>query len=182
MDCQAAETNLSLYVDGELDPRGRLAVELHLRRCAPCQAAFKQIQGIRKCLGKTRKRVCAPEDFSVSLQSRLRQLESSSFLSSARTTTKVRRTVIYTVIGVALSMAAGLFALLMLVQHSRRNADLGVAQWRPAQAPLAAVGPQGSSLSFVLVREGWPAGEPPPLAPAMAPGVVDQKPQASVSY
>jgi anti-sigma factor RsiW len=177
MDCRAVERNLSLYIDGELESKGRLAIEVHLRRCAPCQAAFRQLSSIQKCLGRTRKQVKAPEDFTSLLQMRLRQLESRAFLTSERTTLKLRRTMMLTAVGAAILMAAGLFALLALVQQSAESTATGITQWRPGRAGWDSGGSRFSSASAALVE---PAGSRP--VPVEVQSGSDQKPITSVTY
>jgi hypothetical protein len=159
-----------------------MAVEVHLRRCAPCQAAYRQISSIKECLGRTRQQVAAPADFTTSLQSRLRQLESRAFLVSERTTTKVRRTIMLTAVGVAVLMAAGLFALLAFVQQSAGPAAPAVAQWRMGRA-WNDKGSRALAASLVFMRDATlRSGSPPaPVAAATEQGP-DQKPVTSVSY
>lgn len=117
LDCQTVEGYLSQRLDDELDPRTRLAVDVHLRRCGVCQMAYRKMDSIRSCLER-RHRVSAPEDFGHELQRRLRLMESESLLETRQTRYRLRK---------SLWLAGSLAACLML-------SISGVVYWRAASS------------------------------------------------
>lgn len=179
MDCRAVERNLSLFVDGELEPKARLSVEVHLRGCARCQAAHRQISSIKECLGRTRRQVSAPEDFGIAVQSRLRQLESRTFLVGERSSFKLRRTMMITAVGAALLIAAGLFALLALVRQAQEPAVTQLAGLGSGMSTRGLIGSRNPTASFLFVRDVAP---PLPADGAAASRSPERKPVTRISF
>ena len=179
MDCRAVERNLSLFIDGELEPKARLAVEVHLKRCARCQAAQKQLSSIKECLGRTRRQVTAPEDFSIAVQSRLRQLESRTFLVGERSAFKLRRTMMITAVGAALLIAAGLFALLALVRQVQTPNAVQMAGLGSGMSAPGSISSRNPTASFLFVRDVAP---PLPADSAIANRSPERKPVTRISF
>jgi len=180
MDCRAVERSLSSFLDGELDPRERLAVQVHLRRCPCCEQSYRKLSSITSCLHA--RRVSAPEDFSLTLQSRLRQLESRSLLSAERAGARVRRTLMLTAVAVAVMLAGGLFALVAWTQRHEQRLQV-VARSASSERPVPWESALGSrpAISLVSLR-GAPLLGPPPAIEALPQSASDQRPLARVSY
>ena len=54
MICGTCHKQMILYEEGSLVPRGRAAVERHLKRCPRCREAFRQEGQLRVVLGPAR--------------------------------------------------------------------------------------------------------------------------------
>jgi RNA polymerase sigma-70 factor (ECF subfamily) len=52
--CWRARRHVSAYLDGELDPRTRAAVEAHLETCPTCPPLYASLVGVRATLGGLR--------------------------------------------------------------------------------------------------------------------------------
>ncbi len=132
MDCRTVESCVSLLLDGELDAKTQWMVEIHLRRCACCQAQRDRLAHIKACLGQQQP-VTAPEDFTQCLQSRLRSLEKEQLLESCRRHVLLRRGFFAAGI-LGLILLAGIQLLILFAGGSRSSHD--VENGRAATQPV----------------------------------------------
>jgi anti-sigma factor RsiW len=68
MHCEAAQTLVDAYIDGELDPAGKLEIERHLEECAQCASGYAEHGTLKRALGAGELRFKAPAE----LQQRIR--------------------------------------------------------------------------------------------------------------
>ena len=61
---------LSAYLDGDLDPRERAALEAHLSSCVPCKTQLEQLRATLGRLGGLRAK--APGTFLADVQNQIR--------------------------------------------------------------------------------------------------------------
>jgi anti-sigma factor RsiW len=182
MDCRAVERNLSLFVDGELEDKARLAIAGHLRRCAACESAYRKLTSIQRCLARTRESVSAPEDFSAVVQARLRRVESQSrrMLDGQRASARMSRTVMFTAIGTTVVVAVLVAALAVLTSMLAEKTSSD-STTRATVVQPAGVLPVAAGLTFVQGAPGWLA--PPPVSSELVTDRgAEQKPWTSVSY
>ena len=52
MNCQKAQKNLSLYLDGRLSSEEKRQMENHLQACYPCQQALSEMESLDHVLGQ----------------------------------------------------------------------------------------------------------------------------------
>jgi len=53
MTCRETLNLLPLFFDGELEPRQMRAVAMHSTRCAPCEAALREIERLQEVVSST---------------------------------------------------------------------------------------------------------------------------------
>lgn len=68
MHCEAAQTLVDAYIDGELDPAGKLEIERHLEECSLCASGYAEHGALKRALGAGELRFKAPPE----LQQRIR--------------------------------------------------------------------------------------------------------------
>jgi anti-sigma factor RsiW len=68
MNCEAAQTLVDAYIDGELDPAGKLEIERHLEECAICASGYAEHGSLKRAVGAGELRFQAPPE----LQQRIR--------------------------------------------------------------------------------------------------------------
>lgn len=68
MNCEAAQTLVDAYIDGELDPAGKLEIERHLEACALCASGYAEHGSLKRALGAGELSYKAPPE----LQQRIR--------------------------------------------------------------------------------------------------------------
>jgi anti-sigma factor RsiW len=68
MNCEAAQTLVDAYIDGELDPAGKLEIERHLEECARCASGYAEHGTLKRAVGAGELRFKAPPE----LQQRIR--------------------------------------------------------------------------------------------------------------
>ena len=89
MACEEFENRLPEYLENQLSPAERLAVETHLAGCARCQAFARQLQQLDAALTRAIKSPILPSDFSARLRQRI-QTE-GALLSEAQCAERKRR-------------------------------------------------------------------------------------------
>lgn len=72
MDCAAVEPMLDEYASDDLGGAEREAVSVHLRQCANCRHALKQLLALDEQI-RTLPATTAPEDFLAQVQAKLAQ-------------------------------------------------------------------------------------------------------------
>src|SRR3954469_9373442 len=117
MNCEAAQTLVDAYIDGELDPAGRLEIERHLEDCASCSHGYGQHRALQGALGAGELRFNAPPELRERVRFALRR--------EAKAET-AQRTVPRRWFTAAASLAIAALAILVLLPlaPSRRGDDL----------------------------------------------------------
>jgi anti-sigma factor RsiW len=119
MNCEAAQTLADAYIDGELDPAGRLEIERHLEECALCSEGYREHQALKRAVGAGELRFKAPAELQQRIRFALRR--------EAQTETGPR-TVPRRWFTAAASLAIAALALLFLLPWSRGKSDDLVAR------------------------------------------------------
>jgi anti-sigma factor RsiW len=73
--CQECEELLHPYLDGEMDPTQRAAVDAHLKDCKDCRQALEHLQMLRRALQMPELRYPASETLRHRLQKQLREAD-----------------------------------------------------------------------------------------------------------
>jgi anti-sigma factor RsiW len=82
MRCKDVIEDISAWVDGELGPKEREAVEAHLETCADCSRSLAEYRALGKLLGLDADVEAGPE-FLAAVHARVREQRASSPLKSA---------------------------------------------------------------------------------------------------
>ena len=78
MNCSWVTQNRSAYLDGELQPAERTAMELHLADCQRCAEEFEQLKLMHNAFAAV-PGYSAPQDFSRNVMERIAEQEASGF-------------------------------------------------------------------------------------------------------
>ena len=73
MNCEAAQTLVDAYIDGELDPAGKLEIERHLEECALCSQGYREHQGLKRAVNGGELRFKAPPELQQRIRFALRR-------------------------------------------------------------------------------------------------------------
>src|ERR1041385_9148181 len=142
MKCEATQTLLDAYLDGELDPAGRHEIERHLQECALCSQGYEGQRALKRAVDGSGLRYKAPEELRQRIRFALRKEANAE---------KSERTVPRRWFAAAASLAIAALALLVVLPFLReRSADDLVAREILA-------GPVPS-----LMADHLPAGPSPP--------------------
>ena len=120
MNCEAAQNLLDAYLDGELDPAGRLEIERHLQECALCSHGYEDQRALKRAVGGSGLRYKAPAELQQRIRFALRKEANAE---------KSERTVPRRWFAAAASLAIAALALLVVLPFvSGRRADDLVAR------------------------------------------------------
>jgi anti-sigma factor RsiW len=72
MNCLQAEPLVAAYADGELDPVHALELERHLQDCPACTRAWRELQSLKKAVGREALYFPAPAELRSNLLAELR--------------------------------------------------------------------------------------------------------------
>lgn len=102
MKCSGMKKMLSLYVDGELAPKDRAAVESHVRTCGGCARELEDMRILQQSFSGA-ERYRAPYGFSTRVIARaaLKENEQEGFIPSFARLAEVVAMVVVIVAGVA---------------------------------------------------------------------------------
>jgi anti-sigma factor RsiW len=153
--CRKARQLLSPYIDDELTPKEKAALEEHLASCEACRAELEELRAVSDVLGEIFRRLEPPPDLLQRTLNRIRELEAAGEIERLRRQERRARWRKVTV-GVGLAAGIGLAAL----QIGRA----GVGPVPQAPAPVVLAPGRG-----VNVED--PAPAPQVEAPAPAPQV-----------
>lgn len=70
--CERFKRHISDFIDDEMDPVQRKAVEKHIHMCHQCATKAEQIELVRKSLQRLTRQKCS-DDFNVLLRARIRR-------------------------------------------------------------------------------------------------------------
>jgi anti-sigma factor RsiW len=73
--CQECEELLHPYLDGEMDPAQRAAVDEHMKGCADCRQSLEHLQMLRRALQMPELRYTASDTLRHRLQTQLREAD-----------------------------------------------------------------------------------------------------------
>jgi len=73
MNCNETKEIIHGYLDGEVDPVRSIAVEQHLKDCAACAAAHRELQSLRTAIGQGSLYFNAPKGLEKRVRSAVRQ-------------------------------------------------------------------------------------------------------------
>ena len=120
MNCESAQTLVDAYIDGELDPAGKLEIERHLEECALCSEGYREQRTLKRALGAGDLRFKAPADLQQRVRFALRREANAE---------AAPRTVPRSWFAAAASLAIAALALLVVLPLWRdRSADDLVAR------------------------------------------------------
>ncbi|HKA34237.1 MAG TPA: anti-sigma factor [Candidatus Binatia bacterium] len=120
MNHEAARNLLDAYLDGELDPAGRLEVERHLQECQLCSQGYEEQSALKRAVGGSGLRYKAPAELQQRIRFALRREANAE---------KSERTVPRRWFAAAASLAVAALALLVVLPFVRdRRADDLVAR------------------------------------------------------
>jgi mycothiol system anti-sigma-R factor len=120
MNCEATQTLLDAYLDGELDPAGRLEIERHLQECTLCSQGYEGQRALKRAVDGSGLRYKAPEELRQRIRFALRKEANAE---------KSERTVPRRWFAAAASLAIAALALLVVLPFLReRSADDLVAR------------------------------------------------------
>ncbi len=117
MNCEAAQNGLDAYLDGELDPAGRLEIERHLQDCPLCAQGCEGRRALKRAVGGGDLRYKAPAELQQRIRFALRKEANAE---------KAQRAVPRRWLAGAASLAIAALALLVVlpVLRDRRADDL----------------------------------------------------------
>lgn len=76
MNCKEVKQNLSIYLDGDLTPREKEKMDIHLQECAACRQVYHEFLHVSRCLKSMGQDiVAAPADFAEKV---IRKIEEES--------------------------------------------------------------------------------------------------------
>ncbi|HEY1269582.1 MAG TPA: anti-sigma factor [Candidatus Binatia bacterium] len=113
MNCEAAQNLLDAYLDGELDPAGRLEIERHLQECALCSHGCEERRAFQRAVGGSALRYKAPAELQQKIRFALRREANAE---------KPSRTVPRRWFTAAASVAIAALALLVVLPFLRGRA------------------------------------------------------------
>src|SRR5256885_16330894 len=73
MNCEAAQSLADAYVDGELDPAGKLEIDRHLEACALCSEDYRERRALTRAAGAGELRFKAPPELQQRIRFALRR-------------------------------------------------------------------------------------------------------------
>ena len=159
MTCEEVRELLSSYIDGELDPNTRDALETHIKSCRECEAELAGLRHTVEML-KSLEEVEVPETFRASLMEKVREAvpaRAPGFASRFKNmfSTGPRR---------ALALAAAALVLVVAI-----NSALGTLQFGE---PLRLTKGLGQSAPDLAARSSLPSASPELAKPVPAPAPV----------
>jgi anti-sigma factor RsiW len=117
MNCEAAQTLVDAYIDGELDPTGKLEIERHLQECALCSEGYQEQRTLKRAVGAGELRFKAPAE----LQQRIRfALRREAKAETAQRTVPLR----WFTAAATLAVAALAVLVLLPLSRDRRSDDV----------------------------------------------------------
>ncbi len=113
MNCEAAQNLLDAYLDGELDPPGRLEIERHMQDCGLCAHGYEERRALQRAVGGSGLRYKAPAELQQKIRFALRREANAE---------KPSRTVPRRWFAAAASVAIAALALLVVLPFMRGRA------------------------------------------------------------
>src|SRR5437016_5230980 len=133
MICNEAQPELSAYLDGEVPPQQRSALEAHIKECAACQATLADLTLVKSSLAEL-PRLKAPATLAEAIRRGAEAPISGTPASNVILFPKATRRSMWApaAMGLAALLVAGLmiFVLLPLVSDRKTN-DVGMTPSRP---------------------------------------------------